>query len=64
MPSSEPLTFAEEPNRLWRSDFKGHFQTGDGKGCHSLTVTCSESRYLLKLVAMPGIDSEQVRALV
>jgi len=64
VPSSKPLWHADAPNRVWSIDFKGHFKTGDGKRCEPLTVTDNESRFLLKLVAMPGIDSERVRAVV
>lgn len=63
-PSSEPLGHADGPNRVWSIDFKGHFKTGDGKRCEPLTVTDNESRYLLKLVAMSGIESERVRAVM
>ena len=64
VPSSEPLGHADEPNRVWSIDFKGHFKTGDGKRCEQLTVTDKESRYLVKLVAMTGIESERVRAVM
>lgn len=64
VPSSEPLGHADEPNRVWSIDFKGHFKTGDGKRCEPLTVTDNESRYLLKLVAMTGIEGERVRAVM
>ncbi len=64
VPSSEPLGHADKPNRVWSIDFKGHFKTGDGKRCEPLTVTDNESRYLLKLVAMTGIESERVRAVM
>jgi len=47
---------------VWSIDFKGHLNTGDGKRREPLTVTDKESRYLLKLVALTGIDSELVRA--
>jgi putative transposase len=63
VPSSEPLGHAEAPNRVWSIDFKGHFKTGDGRRCEPLTVTDNESRYLLKLVAMRGIEGERVRAV-
>jgi transposase InsO family protein len=64
VPSSEPLGHADEPNRVWSIDYKGHFKTGDGRRCEPLTVTGNESRYLLKLVAMSGIQSERVRAVM
>jgi transposase InsO family protein len=64
VPSSEPLGHADEPNRVWSIDYKGHFKTGDGRRCEPLTVTDNESRYLLKLVAMSGIQSERVRAVM
>ena len=64
VPSSDPLGHADEPNRVWSIDFKGHFKTGDGKRCEPLTVTDNESRYLLRLVAMTGIESERVRAVM
>jgi putative transposase len=64
VPSSEPLAHADEPSRVWSIDFKGHFKTRDGKRCEPLTVTDNASRYLVKLVAMGGIDGEKVRAVM
>jgi transposase InsO family protein len=37
---------ADGPNDLWQMDFKGYFQTQDGR-CHPLTVLDDHSRYSL-----------------
>jgi transposase InsO family protein len=41
---------AEAPNELWQMDFKGHFETSEGR-CHPLTVLDDHSRYALCLQA-------------
>ncbi len=41
------------PNQLWQMDFKGYFETGEGK-CHPLTVLDDHSRYALVLEACPN----------
>ncbi len=46
-PYTQPYTHALEPNALWSADFKGQFQTGDGRWCYPLTITDSFSRYVL-----------------
>ena len=38
------------PNELWQMDFKGHFQTGQGR-CHPLTVVDDHSRFNIILKA-------------
>jgi transposase InsO family protein len=52
------LTVGDRPNRVWRADYKGHFQAGDGQRCEPLTVTDASSRYLivLKLARGTGYD--------
>ena len=40
----------DEPNDLWQMDFKGHFETRQGR-CHPLTVLDDHSRYSLGLQA-------------
>lgn len=41
------LSHAIVPNGLWRVDFKGEVNLGDGRYCYPLTVTDQASRYLL-----------------
>src|SRR5687768_10752339 len=43
----KPNTRIDLPNHVWCADFKGHFQTGDGIYCYSLTITDGYSRFLL-----------------
>ena len=43
---------AEAPNVLWQMDFKGHFESAEGR-CHPLTVLDDHSRYALGLQACP-----------
>lgn len=64
VPSTNPLSHADMPNRVWSIDFKGHFKTGDGKRCEPLTVTDNQSRFLLRLVAMAGIESGRVSGVM
>jgi transposase InsO family protein len=42
-----PLEPCAEPNDVWCTDFKGHFQLGDRSRCHPLTITDGASRYLI-----------------
>jgi len=43
----QPFVEATAPNRLWTTDFKGHFRTGNGVYCYPLTVADQHSRYIL-----------------
>ncbi len=52
-PQSEPLAHADGPNRVRSVDFKGWFETGDGRVCHPLTLTDNYSRYLLRCQGLP-----------
>jgi len=40
----------EEPNGLWQMDFKGHFETPEGR-CNPLTILDDHSRFLVGLFA-------------
>lgn len=46
-PYSEPFQECLGPNMVWSIDYKGHFNTLDGRVCYPLTVTDNYSRYLL-----------------
>jgi len=46
-PYLKPFNSCQRPNAVWSADFKGQFQTGDGKLCYTLTITDDFSRYLL-----------------
>jgi hypothetical protein len=41
------LTDGQYSNHVWCADFKGHFNTGDGRRCNPLTISDHFSRYLL-----------------
>lgn len=62
--SQQPLSRAEAPNDVWSIDYKGWFQTGDGKRCDPLTITDNASRYLIRLTAMPEINQERVKGVM
>ena len=49
------------PNDLWCTDFKGHFQLGDGTRCHPFTLTDGYSRYLLRCQGKSNESGEGVR---
>ncbi len=62
---SPPLRPVTAPNDTWSIDFKGHFRLSNGATyCYPLTVQDSFSRYLLRCVALPGIDSKPVEAVL
>jgi transposase InsO family protein len=44
---TEPFLECQDSNAVWSADFKGQFQTGDGKTCYPFTLTDNFSRYLL-----------------
>lgn len=62
--SSTPLSHAGKPNDVWSIDYKGWFETGDGKRCDPLTITDNASRYLIRLTAMPEIKQERVKGVM
>jgi transposase InsO family protein len=47
-PYTDPLRGCDKPNSVWSADYKGQFNTGDGKLCYPLTMTDNYSRYLLE----------------
>jgi transposase InsO family protein len=51
---------AEAPNVLWQMDFKGHFESAEGR-CHPLTVLDDHSRYALGLQACADEKGATVR---
>lgn len=50
-------------NDLWQIDFKGHFQTSQGR-CHPLTVLDDHSRFNLVLKACTHTDTASVQPLL
>jgi transposase InsO family protein len=62
-PYSEPLSHAQESNRVWCADFKGWFRSGDGARIDPLTITDTWSRYLLRCQAVEKTDTERVLAI-
>ena len=51
-PSSK-LTSAKAPNQVWAIDFKGWFETGDGKRCDPLTISEPDPATLLSGAKAP-----------
>lgn len=51
-----PVPILPEPNGTWTADFKGEFETQDGKLCYPLTVQDGHSRFLLACRGMPRPD--------
>jgi transposase InsO family protein len=62
-PQSQPLSHCVGPNAVWCCDFKGPFDTGDGRRCHPLTLTDGFSRYLLRCQGLDRSDYEAVRPI-
>ncbi|MFC5522524.1 IS481 family transposase [Polaromonas jejuensis] len=50
----------ESPNALWQIDFKGDFQTSQGR-CYPLTLLDDHSRFNLALQACPGVAASGVQ---
>jgi transposase InsO family protein len=56
------LTAPERCNHVLGVDFKGWFETGDGKRCDPLTVTDLFSRFILKIEALPEARTAWTKA--
>src|SRR5580704_17120838 len=56
-----PLEPCVEPNDVWCTDFKGHFQLGDRTRCHPLTITDGASRYLIRCEGLTAERTELAR---
>jgi transposase InsO family protein len=56
-----PFVTADGPNAVWCADYKGWFRTGDGTRIDPLTITDSNSRYLLRcqIVERTGYEGTQ-----
>ena len=51
----------DEPNALWQMDFKGNFETGQGR-CNPLTILDDHSRYSLAIAACAKVDTNTVQS--
>ncbi len=51
----------EAPNALWQMDFKGHFETSQGR-CNPLTILDDHSRYNLAIAACSKTDMVTVQS--
>ena len=49
------------PNELWQMDFKGDYASSQGR-CYPLSVLDDHSRYGIALCALPGKNTETVKA--
>ena len=56
------LRVARRGNEVWTIDFKGYFQTGDGRRCDPLTIRDLHSRFILLIKHVPAQKEEAVRA--
>jgi putative transposase len=63
-PRTKPFLSVREPNDVWCIDFKGQFETRDGRLCYPLTVMDAASRYLLACVALGSPSLANVRSVV
>jgi putative transposase len=59
-PRTRPFSACREPNDVWCVDFKGEFETSDGRVCYPLTVMDAASRYLLACVGFHGPTADNV----
>jgi putative transposase len=54
------LTESKAPNDIWCIDFKGQFQTRDGKYCYPLTISDHQTRYLIACECLEHPSTEGV----
>ena len=55
------LSYPQDPNELWCTDFKGQFRTGDGRYCYPLTLSDAASRYVLECRGLAAPTAMLVR---
>jgi transposase InsO family protein len=61
-PYADPLSRCDKPNSVWSADYKGQFNTGDGKPCYPLTITDNDSRYILQCRGLSQISHEETQS--
>jgi putative transposase len=59
----QPFAGCDAPNSVWCVDFKGWFETHDGKKCYPLTITDAFSRQLLRCEALEHPDGKWVASI-
>lgn len=62
-PYAEPFRLCTQPNAVWSADYKGQFNTQDGKLCYPLTISDNYSRYLLRCRGLQGPRYYQTKAV-
>jgi putative transposase len=60
-PGARPFSRCREPNDVWCVDFKGQFETRDGRLCYPLTVMDATTRYLLACTAFHSPSLQNVQ---
>lgn len=60
-PTESPLTSGRYANQVWCADYKGHFQTKNGRRCNPLTISDQASRYLLCCRHVSRMDHDSAR---
>jgi len=58
-----PFACCDRPNATWCIDFKGKFQTLDGRWCHVITLVDAYTRFLLRCEAVLDPDSLEVESM-
>jgi transposase InsO family protein len=59
-----PFSECNAPNDVWCIDFKGWFETGDGRRCYPLTLLDAYSRFLLRCEGLLEPDGKHVRSVL
>jgi putative transposase len=62
-PYTRPFVECDQSNDVWCADFKGWFQTGDGRRCEPLTISDAHTRFLLRCQAVEDTGFEATRSL-
>lgn len=60
-PYGQPFRGYDAPNAVWCADFKGHFQMGDGRRCHPLTISDGHTRFLIRCEGLAKPREDLVR---
>jgi len=61
--ATQPFAKVGGPNATWCVDFKGHFQTRDGRRCYPLTLIDAHSRFLLRCEGVEDPDGREVQRI-
>jgi transposase InsO family protein len=61
--ATQPFAEVTGPNATWCVDFKGHFNTQDGRVCYPLTIIDAHSRFLIRCEGVEDPNGREVQRI-